>query len=197
MDELNTINIHSDQKYIDALLNNDAPLLDELYDRYSGKIRRMVEQNNGSESDAADIFQDALLSLYNKSREGDFKLTCPLDAFLYFICRNKWLTELKRRKTQRVTFTDTERFNISEDGRELAEICILQKDRRNLLEEKLEELEDGCKKLLRLSWSGESMSKVAELLNITYGYARKRKSACMGKLIELVKQSAQFNSLKW
>jgi len=31
-------NIHPDQKYIDALINNDLVLMEELYQKFSGKI---------------------------------------------------------------------------------------------------------------------------------------------------------------
>ena len=52
--------LHQDQKYIDALINNDPHLLEELYEKFPGKIKWMVLHNNGSEADAADIFQEAL-----------------------------------------------------------------------------------------------------------------------------------------
>jgi RNA polymerase sigma factor (sigma-70 family) len=197
MKNFENIKTHPDQLYIEALLNNDPALLNELYRKYSGKIKRMVEQNNGNEDDAADIFQDALLSIYNKAKNNNFTLTCPLDAFLYLICKNKWITELNKRRSHRVTFTDTEGYNLSEDLVKLAEICNLDQARKKLLEEKLETLGDSCKKLLPLSWSGHSMDKVAQMLYMTYGYARKKKSECMGKLIQLVQQSPEFKSLKW
>lgn len=197
MSHSNTINIHSDQKYINALLNNDRSLLEELYRKYSGKIKGMILKNNGSEDDAADIFQEGLLCIYNKAKNENFTLTCPFDAFIYLICKNKWLNVLNKRVTSKVTFTDVEGYNLTEDTVKLAEVCTLQQDRKNLLEEKLAELGESCKKLLRLSWSGKSMNEVADELNVTYGYARKKKTECMGKLIQLVKQSPQFKSLKW
>lgn len=189
---------HPDQKYIDALLQNDPIVLDELYRKFSGKIKWMIIQNNGNETDAADIFQDALLSIYNKAKTGDFTLTCPLEAFLYLICKNKWLNALNKKKTHKVTNTDTEGFNyIGEDNFKLAEDCILQQERSNLLSEKLSEMGESCRNLLRLSWSGISMDEVARQMNVTYAYARKKKSECMAKLIGLVKNSPRFNSLKW
>ncbi|HRQ51379.1 MAG TPA: sigma-70 family RNA polymerase sigma factor [Agriterribacter sp.] len=189
---------HPDQKYINALLENDAVVLDELYRLFSEKIKWMIIRNNGTETDAADIFQDALLSIYNKARAGGFTLTCPLEAFLYLICKNKWLNTLSKRKTQKVTITDTEGFNhIGEDNFKLAEECVLQQERKDLLAEKLAEMGDSCKKILRLSWSGIAMDEVARQLDVTYAYARKKKSECMAKLITLVKQSPTFNSLKW
>ncbi|MBX3254602.1 MAG: sigma-70 family RNA polymerase sigma factor [Chitinophagaceae bacterium] len=189
---------HPDQKYITALVENDVVLLDELYRKFSGKIKWMVLQNNGSETEAADIFQDALLSIYNKAKTGDFTLTCPLEAFLYLVCKNKWLNVLNKKKTQKVTNTDTDGFNyIGEDNFKLAEDCVLQQERSNLLAEKLAEMGESCKQLLKLSWSGISMDEVAKKLNVTYAYARKKKSECMARLISLVKQSPKFNSLKW
>ena len=40
------------------------------------------------------------------------------------------------------------------------------------------------------------MEEVAEFLGVTYGYARKKKSQCMGKLTQLVKNSNEFQQLK-
>ncbi|MBX2920802.1 MAG: sigma-70 family RNA polymerase sigma factor [Chitinophagaceae bacterium] len=189
---------HPDQKYITALVENDPVLLEELYLRFSGKIKWMILQNNGTETEAADIFQDALLSIYNKAKTGDFTLTCPLEAFLYLICKNKWLNVLNKKKTQKVTNSDTDGFNyIGEDNFKLAEDCVLQQERSNLLAEKLAEMGESCKQLLKLSWSGISMDEVAKKMNVTYAYARKKKSECMARLIKLVKESPKFNSLKW
>jgi RNA polymerase sigma factor (sigma-70 family) len=189
---------HSDQKYIDALLSNDTVLLEELYKKFSGKIKQMVLQNNGTETDAADIFQDALLSVYDKAKTQNFVLTCPFEAFIYLICRNKWLNELSKRKTSKITIRDVEEYNnIGEDSFKLAEETRLHQVRKKILEEKLSELGETGKELLRLSWSGKSMEEVARILNVTYGYARKKKSECMKKLIVLVKQSSEYSSLKW
>ena len=189
---------HPDQKYIEALLNNDPGVLEELYEKFSGKIKWMILQNSGTETDAADIFQDALMSIYNKAKTGDFELTCPMEAFLYLICKNKWLNVLNKRKTQKVTNTDTEGFNyIGEDSFRLAEDCVMHQERSALLAEKLSEMGESCKNLLKLSWSGLSMDEVAKKLKVSYAYARKKKSECMAKLITLVKQSSKFNSLKW
>lgn len=189
---------HSDQKYINALLNNNVALLEELYEKFSGKIKRMVLQNNGSENDAADIFQDALLSIYHKASTQNFTLTCPFEAFLYLVCRNKWLNELTKRKSRKVTINDPSGYNeIGEDSFAMAEECVLKHARMSLLIRKLKELSAGCQQLLRLSWSEKSMDEVASQLDMSYGYARKKKSECMSKLIQLVKKSSQFNSLKW
>jgi RNA polymerase sigma factor (sigma-70 family) len=187
---------HPDQKYIEALLNNDLVLLEELYRKFSRKVKWMVLQNHGTEDDAADIFQEALLSIYQKARTQDLVLTCPLDAFLYLICKNKWLNELSKRKFKNVSLIEDNGVSFSEDSFKIAEECALKEQRFNLISEKLADLGAACQQLLRLSWSGKSMEEVAQALQVTYGYARKKKCECMAKLVLLVKQAPQFSSLK-
>lgn len=188
---------HPDQRYIDALLNNDNDLLRELYEKCAEKISRMVSKNNGTDSDAGDLFQDALLMLFRKAKMGGFVLTCPIDAYLYMVCRNRWINELNRRGRSGVTFTDTEGYNLGEDSFRSAEVLIQQNERKNLIGEKLKELGDGCRRLLELAWSGINLEEVARKLNNSYGYTRKKKSECMAKLISLVKAAPSFSQLKW
>jgi RNA polymerase sigma factor (sigma-70 family) len=185
-----------DQKYIDALLSNDLTVLNDLYKKFSGKIRWMVLQNNGTDTDAADIFQESLLAIYYKARTGSMVLTCPFEGFLYAIAWNKWMKELTKRKRMRVTNLDDNGFNWGEDCFKLAEECYMHEKRRELLFRTLPDLGDGCKNLLQLSWSGISMEEVAGKMNMTYGYARKRKSMCVAELIKLMKASNQYNLLK-
>jgi RNA polymerase sigma factor (sigma-70 family) len=188
---------HQDQQYIDALLINDSTLINELYQKYANKIKVMVLKNSGTESDAADIFQEALVSLYQRAKREPFVLTCPLDAYLYLICKNKWINELNKRSTKGVTFVDTEGFQLGEELFKDAEIINVQFERRSLLTQKLKDLGESCKNILELSWSGLGMEEVANKLGNTYGYVRKKKSECMAKLIALVKTSPKFKTLQW
>lgn len=188
---------HSDHKYIVALQKNDSVLIEEIYSRYSKHITQMVLKNNGTETDAADLFQNVLIELHRKAIKQQFTLTCPFDAFLYMVCHNRWLNELDKRKGKKVTLTGNEGFNVSEDVFENYESLHVQEKRRNLVEEKLAELGEGCRELLSLSWSGKPLQEVAVTLNFTYAYVRKRKTECMSKLIRLVKDAPGFTALKW
>jgi RNA polymerase sigma factor (sigma-70 family) len=188
---------HSDHKYIVALQKNDSVLIEEIYSRYSRRITQMVLKNNGTETDAADLFQNVLIELHRKAINQRFTLTCPFDAFLYMVCHNRWLNELEKRKGKKVTLTGDEGFKVSEDVFENYETLNVQEKRKNLVEEKLAELGEGCRDLLSLSWSGKPLQEVAVTLNFSYAYVRKRKTECMSKLIRLVKDAPGFSALKW
>ncbi|MBP6023761.1 RNA polymerase sigma factor [Ferruginibacter sp.] len=188
---------HPDHKYIEALANNNSALIDELYQRYSAGIKKMVVKNSGTETDAADLFQEVLIELHRKATQQNFILTCPFEAFLHLVCRNRWINELHKRKGHAVTISGDEGFNITEDVAENYEALLILEKRKDLIENKLAELGDGCRNLLSLSWSGKRLQEVAEILNFSYAYVRKKKTECMSKLISLVKEAPGFSALKW
>lgn len=188
--------IHPDNKYIEALLKNDTELLDELYGRFSSKIKYLVLQNNGTEADAADIFQEAIVDIYKKAKAG-FTLTCPMEAFLYLVCRNRWLNHITRKKYNSVTFADDEGYSnlVSDDSFANAEQILISQNRKNLIELKLFDLGDSCRELLQLNWSGKKLEEIANLMKTSYAYIRKKKGDCMGKLVDLIKSSPDYKLL--
>jgi RNA polymerase sigma factor (sigma-70 family) len=189
--------IHQDQQYITALVNNDTTLLNELYAKYADKIKQMVLKNNGTETDAADVFQEALLAIYQKAKNNNFTLTCPIGAYLYLICKTRWINELNKKGNNKVTFMEDDGYNYTEDIFNNVAIVQNEYERSNLLQQKLKQLGEGCRELLELSWSGLAMDEVAKKMQNSYGYVRKKKSECMAKLIALVKTSPQFVTLQW
>ncbi len=187
---------HNDHKYIEALKQNDSVLIEEIYRRYADRIKQMVLKNSGNETDAADLFQEVLIELHRKATQQNFVLTCPFDAFLYLVCRNRWINELHKRKRKAVTISTDDGFNISEDVFENYESLLSREKRKALIEEKLAQLGESCRDLLSLSWSGKPLQEVAQILNFSYAYVRKRKTECMSKLINLVKEAPGFSALK-
>lgn len=60
--------------------------------------KKYISANSGTNDDAEDIFQDALVILYKKVNTDNFVLTVPLKTYLLAIIKNCWLQELRRRK---------------------------------------------------------------------------------------------------
>ncbi len=189
---------HADHKYIEALRKNDSLLIEEIYRSNAERIKHMVLKNSGTETDAADLFQDVLMELHRKAVQQQFTLTCPFNAFFYMVCRNRWINTLEKRKVRKpVTIKGDEGFNVNDDVFENYEALRVKEKRKDLIEEKLAELGEGCRDLLSLAWSGKPLQEVAEKLNFSYAYVRKKKTECMSKLISLVKEAPGFSALKW
>lgn len=187
--------IHPDQKYIDALLQNDRNLIDEIYRKYAPKVIGYICKNSGDEAAARDIIQETLLTLYDQAKTKDLQLTCPFDAYFFLICKRKWFNVLKKRKHNEVTIIE-DRLSISDEAHEQAEETRIFEAQQALVKEMLIKLSDTCKKIIELGFSSLSMQEVAEKLDITYGYARKKKSVCLAKLTELIKESPSYQKLK-
>ena len=175
--------VHTDQRFITGLLQNDVTVVREIYERFSGKVKAYIINNNGNEEDAADIFQESLMEIYQQAKNRQLELTCPFEAFLLLICKRKWINELKKRGRHRVTTEPENLSNLGEDVFALAEQMQLRDERAKLFVTMFEKLGEKCREIIRWCLSGKPQEEVAAALGVTYGYLRKKKSECMGTLI--------------
>ena len=88
----------TDQKLLEGVLSADNQSIRQIYDTVLPSVIQWVKENNGTESDARDIFQEAIITLFRKVEEGNFTLTCTLKSFIRIMCRNLWLTRIRNNK---------------------------------------------------------------------------------------------------
>ena len=80
-----------------ALLANRERALTQLYRQAFPTVRRLVQRQGGSEQDAQDVFQDALVVFYEQAVGGTLVLTAAPGTYLISIARHRWQHELRRR----------------------------------------------------------------------------------------------------
>lgn len=177
--------IHTDQRFINALLHNDTLVVREIYQRFAPTITHYIMANSGSEDDAADILQEALIDIYKQAQQKKLQLTCPFEPFLLLVCKRKWLNELKKRGRQPVT-KDVDDVSIGEDVFAMAEQLQHQDRKMQVFLQCFKELGKACQDILQKCLGGEDQEKIAEQLKITYGYLRKKKSECMASLTKMI-----------
>lgn len=183
--------IHVDQRFLQGLVENVQSIVKEIYERFAGKVKAYVLNNNGNEDDAADIFQEALIDIYQQARYKALQLTCPFEPFLLLICKRKWLNELKKRGSQKVTNEMEHLSNIGENVFEMADQLEQQENKRTLFLAMFEKLGEKCKEIIRWCLSGKPQEEISTALGLTYGYLRKKKSECMTALIKLIQSHQQ------
>ena len=177
--------IHTDQRFITALLQNDTLVVREIYTKYAHKITQYIMANSGSEDDAADVLQESLIDIYNQARQKNLQLTCPFEPFLLLVCKRKWLNILKKRGRQPVT-KDVDDVSIGEDVFAMAEQVQLQDKKMQLFLQCFKELGKACQEIIQKCLGGEDQEKIAEQLKVSYGYLRKKKSECMASLTKMI-----------
>jgi RNA polymerase sigma factor (sigma-70 family) len=178
--------IHADQYLVTGLLQNNTIVVRDIYERFAGKVQAYILHNNGSEDDAADIFQEALIDVYQQARYKEFRLTCPFEPFFLLVCKRKWINELKKRGKQRVT-KEPDDLSMGENVFELADQLRVQDERVSLFIEMFQKLGDRCREIIQKCLSDQPQDKVAMELGVSYAYLRKKKSECMADLIKMIR----------
>lgn len=189
------IKIHPDQKYIEGLAVNNSAIIQEIYKKFVPKVVFYIMNNSGDKDQAQDIVQEIMILLFNQAKANTLQLTCPFDAYFFLLCKRKWLNELKKTSNKGVTITE-DVGSINESGLELVEQTEQFDEKQQLFDAMFLKLGDKCQELLKLSFSIKSMEEVAEKLNVTYGYVRKKKSLCIGQLTQWIQENNNFKSLK-
>ncbi|WP_418509019.1 RNA polymerase sigma factor [Corallibacter sp.] len=187
--------IHEDQKYIDGLVQNNTFVIQTIYNKFAPKVINYIKQNSGDVSQAKDIIQETIITIYNQANEKGLQLTCPFDAYFFLLCKRKWLNQLKKTNNKEVTINE-EVLSKDDDAQELAFESSLFEQQHHLFTEMFQKLGQACKDLLKATFKIKSMEAVAQSLGVTYAYARKKKSLCIGKLTKMVQESPKYQNLK-
>lgn len=182
-----------DRRWIEGIRNQDSNVLNEIYKNIQPGIISWIKQNNGNEQDARDVFQDAIIAIYKKCKKDDFELTCKFWSFALIICKNLWFA--RNRNKDRMTYTDV----IDEDEVRLDETMQDQMeayDQLLLYRKHFKQLPDSCRQILSMFFAKIKMSEIAEKLDMTEAYVKKRKFKCKEALIQNIKEDELYEELK-
>lgn len=183
---------YTDKEIIECLRNRQSYVVHYLSDRYMPMIRMMVSRSGGTFEDAHDIFQDGLIIMLEKLDDKHFSLTCKFKTFLYCVCEHLWKTLLEKRIAANNYLA---RRLEPESDRDITETMDHQMYEKIFLEV-FKNLTQGSQKILRLYWQEKSPQEIADLLGLTYGYVRKKKSEAQSELTEKIKRHPDYVKIK-
>jgi len=181
-----------DRQLLEGLAASNTVAIREIYDEVLPSIQYYVRQNGGDDDAARDVFQDALMALYRRLGSDALTLTCSLKSYLRVMCRNLWLKRLRR---------DTREAGVLPEGQEVADLddSMQQRmegaEREGLLWRHFETLEAGCQSILKRFFAGESLRNIAQQMDTSEGYIKKRKHICKERLVASVRADARFLEL--
>jgi len=179
----------TDDELLAGLANGSDEVLNQLYRRYFPMVLHFITTNNGSEDDAKDIYQEAIVILYEKVRGGSLELYCQLKTYIYSVSRRLWLKQLAQRN--RYMVRDIE-IPAGEDfaGQQLDDDFIdhEERDRQfNLMADSLARLGEPCRTLLEDFYIQHlSMQEITEKFGYTNAdNAKTQKYKCLMRLKRL------------
>lgn len=169
----------TDKELIDQLKKGNERCLKVLYE-HLGMVKSLVLKNNGSEDEALDIFQDAIIVFYKNVVSGSYELRGKISTYLYEVSRRLWLNQLNRRKKYE-SKEDTVFMTQKADEEKKSQNSLALKE---YLKNALDKLGEPCKSLLEAAiFLSMKMEDIAERFN--YSSARsasQQKLRCLKRL---------------
>ena len=172
----------NEKEIFERICKGDEKALEFLYQKYYRMMTKLVITNSGTEDEARDVYQDALIVFWQKATSGNLVLTSKMSTYIYSICQNLWRKELDRKKRLSSEEKDTS-VSMDTDSSE----------REKILAKCIDQLGETCKKVLMFYYFEEmSMQDIADKLGFANtDTAKTKKYKCKKKLDELVK--AQYS----
>lgn len=182
----------TDQKIAEGIKTGNTEIIKAFYKRNFIHIKRHVLLNSGNEADAEDVFQDALVSIYQKLCIDILIINTSIHSYFYGVCKNLWKNRLRRKK--KIVFDTT---RIHQYGEKNATIIdeIEGKEREHLYRKYFMKLDTSNKTVLYHFFEGKSMREIAIINGYTEGYARKKKFDAKKQLLELITKDPVYNEL--
>lgn len=176
------MNIYEQEKQLlEALVSNDRIAIEKIYRENFPTIQAFILKNNGYADDAKDIFQEAMIVLFQKAKLDSFVLTCQVKTFLYSVSRRLWLKKLQRENKYN-DVTDNLKETVSVDDE------IEAHEKRNaemhLMEKALSKIGEPCKGILEAFYiEKKTMPEIAETFDYTNAdNAKTQKYKCLNRL---------------
>ena len=171
---------------LEGLGKEDTAAIEQIYRDNFNMIQSMVIQNSGSYDDAADLFQEAMIVLFEKVKTGKFELNCQLKTFIYSVCRKLWLKKLQ--SAQRFKFQEqTDLLEQTVPVEDELEKHEQQQADFALMEQAMSKIGEPCKSLLEAYYVHKKpMLEIATHFGYTNAdNAKTQKYKCLVRLKKL------------
>jgi RNA polymerase sigma factor (sigma-70 family) len=183
---------YSGTEIIRGIAKRKERIIRHVYRTCYPDIRKLVLTNTGNEHDAEDIFQEAMLKVFQKITTHGLDIKCQFKTYLYSVARFLWLQELNKRKSACIR-------------QDLVEQIIDENDRKNAREDEqfriyqahFRELSKECQKVLNMYFQKASMEEIC----VVMGYknvqiAKDKKYRCKKTLMTRIYNNPSFKKLQ-
>jgi len=187
------MNKTKEAKILKKFIAGDNQTIQSIYKGYFPVVKNYILKNSGTETEAMDVFQDALVLTYQKLKLDSLCLNCSLTTYIFAVSRNMWMNTLRKRR--RLISWD-EKQDIREDVNNDILNLLQENSKSSLFHKCFLNLGEVCQQVLRNFFLGKSMLEISELMNYSLGYTRKKKFECKKKLIEIIERDPMYQELK-
>jgi RNA polymerase sigma factor (sigma-70 family) len=171
----------NEQELLKGLAGNDRKAIETIYRKHYSMVQTLVINNSGTSDDARDIFQEALIVLYEKAKSGSFELHAQLKTYIYAVCRRLWLKRLVLSLRFSGDLSNAPDTIATDEDVEMYEHRTRDFE---LMERAMQHLGEPCKELLESYYlRKKNMSEIAKEFGYTNAdNAKNQKYKCLMRL---------------
>lgn len=182
----------NEKALLEGLATRDKVAIEKIYREHYNMIQSMVIHNSGTGDDAADIFQETMIVLYEKSTTEGFELNCQLKTFIYSVARRLWLKKLSTALRYAPAADSADEVVAVEEDLEYHE---KRHTEFSIMDQALSKMGEPCKSLLESYYlQKKNMQQIATEFGYTNAdNAKTQKYKCLVRLKKLFFQ--QYKNL--
>jgi len=166
--------------------NEANRVLRHIYQTNYPTVRTYVLKNSGKQSDAEDVFQEAMTIFYKKINQETLVIQQNIGGYLYTTAKNLWLNRLRYQKVRQ----DNKQHVISQTDipARSPEADFVENEKSQILRTVIAKLSEDCRKVLTHFYFDElKMKNVAKRMGLADEQAAKNKKyKCLKKLKSLM-----------
>jgi RNA polymerase sigma factor (sigma-70 family) len=178
------VEFSNDEHILSELRKRNEMALKALYRTHYPMILNLVCSNSGTEQEAKDIYQEAVIAFYEKVTQAGLTLTCRIKTYLYAVCRRLWLKRLAEKKRFHGNIEETEGFADIDN-----EMVLIEQRERQYIQMKgaLEGLGEPCRSIIEDFYVRDlTMESISEKFGYTNAdNAKNQKYKCLQRLKKL------------
>ena len=184
---------HTEEAIISGIRNHNSEIFEFVYEAYFPMIEGYVVHHQGSQEQAQDVFQEAMIIVYNKIKSGKLELSCKFGTYLYAVCKNTWLQERKKYKLHAEKLKQ-QPLVVNDPGP--LEDPLLKKHLNDLFNKHFSELSEDCQKILSMFFNDFTLEDIRASMNYKdLHHAADRKYRCKKSLIKRIVNDPLFKRL--
>ena len=182
---------YNDARILEGILHSDSKVIDFIYKEYYGKVESFLMGKGGNPEHIKDVFQEAMIVVCRKVRENGFVLTCAFSTYLFAVCKNIWMHDLRKHRYRPVEDSDLE--NLTEEPEQDEEMSHKLK---SLFWNHFSKLSEDCRKLLEMHFNRVPLAEIQRIFGYSSEhYTSDRKYRCKQSLYRRIKNDPTYKKI--
>lgn len=186
--------VNNSSKILTGIKEENRQVLFFVYQNFYPQVENFILISHGSSFDAQDVFQDAMVVIYNKAKKTEFELKYSFGAYLFSVSKYIWYKELRRRRKENTYLESLDNIDNIDSGIEQEYIKM---EKRKLVLDHFMTLKPQYQLLLRLFYKKTPISEITKIMNYSSDqYTKNRRVYCKELLAKEIRKNPRFNELK-